>query len=145
MDPRQNAKAAHAIYRAAGNRFTPWTMWKNGGYKQFMSQASDASSNIRLEDVLRTIPGLSQLAGSVQGARDAASGVADATGAVVQGVNKFNAWITTPANWVRVAYVIAGIGLVVGAAIVLAVQGGERALKSPAGRTATKVATKGVV
>lgn len=31
-DPMTNAQAAYAIYRAAGNSFTPWTTYKNGAY-----------------------------------------------------------------------------------------------------------------
>lgn len=41
-DPQTNANAAFAIYQTAGNRFTPWSTFKSGVYRSFLSQAQTA-------------------------------------------------------------------------------------------------------
>lgn len=41
-DPQTNANAAFAIYQTAGNRFTPWSTFKTGVYRSFLSQAQTA-------------------------------------------------------------------------------------------------------
>lgn len=38
LDPTSNAAAAFSVYRAAGNRFTPWTTFKNGAYASFLDR-----------------------------------------------------------------------------------------------------------
>jgi|SRR5215831_11372618 len=35
-DPQTNANAAYAIYSQAGNRFTPWSTFKNGMYAKYL-------------------------------------------------------------------------------------------------------------
>jgi Lysozyme like domain len=44
-DPQTNADAAYAIYQAAGNRFTPWSTFKNGMYLANMPAAQTAVAN----------------------------------------------------------------------------------------------------
>lgn len=36
-DPRVNARAAYSLYRARGGRFTDWTTYTHGTYRQFLS------------------------------------------------------------------------------------------------------------
>jgi hypothetical protein len=40
FDPKTNAKAAFKIFVAAGNRFTPWTTYTSGKYKQHLADGS---------------------------------------------------------------------------------------------------------
>lgn len=39
-NPIDNAKAAFAIYQAAGNSFTPWSTYKSGAYMQYLMNTS---------------------------------------------------------------------------------------------------------
>lgn len=41
-DPQTNANAAFAVYSAAGDSFTPWSTFKSGAYRSFLSQAQTA-------------------------------------------------------------------------------------------------------
>lgn len=41
-DPQTNANAAFSVYSAAGNSFTPWSTFKNGTYRSFVTQAQTA-------------------------------------------------------------------------------------------------------
>lgn len=43
-DPQQNAKAAFAVYRSAGNSFHPWSTFKNGKYSAHLTVAQGAIS-----------------------------------------------------------------------------------------------------
>jgi hypothetical protein len=36
-DPQTNANAAYAIYKAAGNSFTPWSTFKSGAYVRYLN------------------------------------------------------------------------------------------------------------
>ena len=38
-DPWKNAERAYKIYQAAGNKFTPWSTYNNGKYKEFLDKA----------------------------------------------------------------------------------------------------------
>jgi hypothetical protein len=44
-DPQTNANAAYSVYRAAGNSFTPWTTFKTGAYRAYLSSQPSAVSS----------------------------------------------------------------------------------------------------
>jgi soluble lytic murein transglycosylase-like protein len=60
LDPQTNARAAYQVYAKAGNRFRPWTTFKTGAYRAFLSPFSnsapapplvlDASTGLPVED-----------------------------------------------------------------------------------------------
>lgn len=35
-DPQANIRAAYALYRGAGNRFTPWSAFNSGKYAEYL-------------------------------------------------------------------------------------------------------------
>src|SRR3954453_6946637 len=41
-NPDDNYRMAAIIYQNAGNKFTPWSTWKNGSYAAFMPRATIA-------------------------------------------------------------------------------------------------------
>jgi len=44
LDPQTNANAAYAIYRAAGNQFTPWSTFKNQAYLKHLDGDGQAQA-----------------------------------------------------------------------------------------------------
>lgn len=44
LDPQTNAAAAYSIYAAAGNSFSPWSMFKNGAYEAQLAAVQAADS-----------------------------------------------------------------------------------------------------
>lgn len=117
-DPAINARAAFAVHGKQG--FDAWSVWKPQGlnprYLLYMPTAGAAVASLPLsadtgmigEGVARETP-LGALAQATE-----------STQVAVQAVNKLNQWVTTPANWLRVMYVVIGGGLVlVGIAVVI--------------------------
>lgn len=45
--PLPNAKRAFAIYKGAGNRFSPWSAYNNGAYKKHMTDARNAVKDLQ--------------------------------------------------------------------------------------------------
>lgn len=45
QDPNTNAKAAHDIWAAAGNSWTPWTTYTSGAYLIYMGRGSAAAAH----------------------------------------------------------------------------------------------------
>jgi Lysozyme like domain len=41
-DPQTNARAAYQVYAKAGGRFTPWSAYKNGSFRQFLPTFSNS-------------------------------------------------------------------------------------------------------
>jgi hypothetical protein len=48
FDPPTNARAAHLVFTDKGD-FTPWTMFKNGGFKQHLDAVRQAATGFSLE------------------------------------------------------------------------------------------------
>lgn len=92
----ENADMAYEIYKAAGNKFTPWTTYTSGAYQKFMTQAAQAAGNPSPAagggpDQTTTVNPISQLA---------------------DGVGGLISWLSTPSNWIRILEVIGGATLV---------------------------------
>ncbi|MFL6139667.1 MAG: hypothetical protein ACJ74O_17965, partial [Frankiaceae bacterium] len=47
LDPWNNAEAAVAKYRGAGNSFSPWTTYQNGAYRGFLPSTPPAPQQVR--------------------------------------------------------------------------------------------------
>jgi hypothetical protein len=48
-DPQTNARAAYQVYAKAGGRFTPWSAYKNGSFRQFLPTAAPAPPPLVLD------------------------------------------------------------------------------------------------
>jgi Lysozyme like domain len=131
-DPAVNARAAKAVHAKQG--FDAWSVWKPQGlnprYLLYMPTAGAAVSSLPLsadtgmigEGTARDLTPLDELEQVGEGVQVA-----------VQVANKLNQWVTTPANWLRVMYVVIGGGLVlVGIAVAVV----------PIARDAIKTANK---
>ncbi len=44
-NPTNNVAASLRIYRAAGNRWTPWSTYNNGSYRRFLARGNAAAGN----------------------------------------------------------------------------------------------------
>jgi hypothetical protein len=136
-DPATNARAARAVLRKQGWR--AWSAFTNGSFLLRMPQAGAAVQSLPLaletgqigEGVAREATPIDEIEGALAGAKVGA-----------ETFTRINAWITTPANWARVAYVIIGGALVIGGVLILAVPMITGAAKSPAGKLATKAVLK---
>jgi hypothetical protein len=93
-----NAHAAAAVYAKQG--WKAWTTYKNGQYQLYMGRARQASQTPITGT--GTAPGKSIL---------------DVVGDSVTGTAR---WVSDPHNWLRVAMVIVGGGLVLGGLVVAA-------------------------
>ena len=128
-DPAANTKAGFSLFQASG-----WKPWNSSRAGQALYSAMAATMVARF---MATNP--VQTAGDVAGSAvgSAAGSVANATG-IPQAIDTLGAirrWTSTPANWLRVAYVVSGIALTIGALIVL-----SKPIIEPAVKTAVKVA-----
>lgn len=76
LDPQTNANQAFAKYQAAGNKFTPWTTYTGGEYKQYLSQATAAAQSVQgsLGSVIGNIGSALNPVNQLSGAEAAASG-----------------------------------------------------------------------
>jgi Lysozyme like domain len=128
-DPFANARMAKAVHAKQG--WSAWTMYNNQTFRLFEPRAREAIRRAGGNVIERNLPA------SVEGA---VSSVTDTAGAVTEGINRVGGWIGTPSNWLRIAYVIVGVGLVVGGFIVFA-----RPVVDTAVKTATKVASRGTL
>lgn len=50
-DPQQNARAAYSVYRAAGNRFTPWSTYNNGTAAKYAKGLQGSTVNVSSQSV----------------------------------------------------------------------------------------------
>jgi len=73
-DPAKNAAAAFSVYKAAGNRFTPWSTWNNGSAKSLSMTLGSFPESV-----------LASAAATAQGIAGSVSKIGD--NAVTQGVN----------------------------------------------------------
>lgn len=109
--PPVNARAM-AVISAKGSNFHPWSTYGGAAYHSFLAkpvQRSDTNNGI--------IGGvLGVAAAPFQAAESTAQAAADAAKAL----GKTAEWVSNPRNWIRVAYVIGGVVvLVVGISTIL--------------------------
>jgi hypothetical protein len=99
-NPLNNAIAAKSILNSQG--LGAWEAYTNGAYKKYYS-GSTVTSASWLGDVTngaaQVIPGV----GATNPLSTAAAGLSMAT--------KAGEWISTPSNWLRVLYIVAGVGV----------------------------------
>jgi hypothetical protein len=122
-NPLNNAIAAKSILNSQG--LGAWEAYTNGAYKKYYS-GSTVTPASWLGDVTggaaQIIPGV----GATNPLSTAAAGLSLAT--------KAGEWISTPSNWLRVLYVIAGVG-------VLWIAAEKTVLSSGPGKQALSVVT----
>lgn len=130
-DPAKNASAAFALKQADG-----WRPWNSSRAGQALTSALAASTVaiFMASNPVRTAADV-----ALGPAADIAGNIAGATGIpqAIEAANLIGKWVSTPANWLRVAYVLVGGALVIGSLIVL-----SRPITEPVVKTAAKVATK---
>lgn len=138
LDPANNARAAFEVYNSAGQRFTPWTIYKNGVYLLYMSTAEVAAQRVDPKGGILAAPAQ---AGTHLPDVSGAPSVLDTAKAIGSGVSlaaKAGTWLTNPQNLVRIVYVVLGVTLVTGALVMVAAP----AVLNLAGGPAVKVAKK---
>lgn len=97
-DPAVNARAMAMISRG-GTDWSPWSTYKAGTYRKYLTGSSTSSSGTAgstAQDVVSN-----PLGSSVAAAEDAVKLATDAAN-----------WIVNPRSWVRVAYVVGGVAVV---------------------------------
>lgn len=131
-NPVNNARAAYALAKDAGGKgqyagTSPWNASKESrpesGYKGWKELAADWQKNDPhayagsiTQETLRgdlDIPIVSDVIEGADSVKDAAVGALELAG-------KSALWIGNPRNWLRVAYVVGGLALVVGGATIIA-------------------------
>lgn len=133
-NPANNAQAARTILNSQG--LGAWTTYTSGAYKRFYAAG--------VAEQTSGIPGLS---GAINGIGDVVGGAVDAgaqIGRLAQAVAKAGNWISTPANWVRIAYVVIGGAAIVGAMITIQSEESVKLAKQVVG-VGAKFAGKGKV
>lgn len=132
-DPQFNAQAAYSI-SAHGVNWQPWTTYRNGAYKKFMTRAEKA-----VELAATQTP--EQVAGNVPAPIDNATGkpvtkdkagaddggviASDPLGALqslakqLSGIGDFFAFIADPHNWLRIAEFVGGAMLGIVALVII--------------------------
>lgn len=95
--PLNNARAAKVIYNSQG--LGAWEAYTNGAYKKYYGGTVVQAS---VEDDLGNLlaPGASQLG----------EALGSGTGSLAM-VAKGGLWVSNPHNWVRVMYVVLGVGI----------------------------------
>lgn len=121
-DPKNNAEAM-AVVSKGGADWSPWSTYKDGSYKQYMTEAAAAR-----DDVSGT-GGL----GSIPNPLDVVDDVAGALTKIGSALGTFIGFLTDPNTWRRIALIgLGGAVVVVGLAVV--------AHGTEAGQTAEDVA-----
>lgn len=142
-DPAHNAAAAKVVYNAQG--LTAWQAYTNGAYQKFYTGTSSSGTTATTAG-LTDIPGqiwdgtkwiVGGTAGSLTGSVPGLSAVTD-TATAIEDVAKAGwaagKWISTPNNWLRIAYVVGGgvltvvaLNLIVQSTVLKKVTGGGSA------------------
>jgi hypothetical protein len=122
--PALNAVAAHAMFVANGGSFDPNHSTNSGGLT-----TGDIVGGVLTGGVST---GLSQIPDQVANAIPGLKGI----DAIAADFDKGATWLTTPSNWLHVAYVVGGGALILVGLVVLA-----RPAINGAANTVTKVAT----
>lgn len=120
-DPIANGKAALAVYKAAGNSFTPWSTYTSGAYKHFLTSSNTSAAKDGANNDLETIqsfPNDSTITAKASSPLDNLTAtLTNPLNAVGSALNT----LTSPATWLRVALIVGG-ALVVMVGIVFMVE-----------------------
>jgi lysozyme-like protein len=101
LNPVNNAKAAVAKWKAAGNSFTPWTTFTSGKYLQFLQGNVPASNTGTTATPASTtaLPGFSFPSEITSFFNDASA------------FTEKLMWLAMPSSWVRIGAFLIGVGL----------------------------------
>jgi hypothetical protein len=113
-----NAKMAHSVFAGRNNTWQPWTVYRTGAYLMFMPTAKAAAGKVP-ENVR---PGGVSVDPGPDGVIEH-NPISDMVGSVREigaAIFKTGAWIADPDNWLRVAYVVAGGAMLIGALTIVA-------------------------
>lgn len=116
-DADQNGKAAYAVWKAAGNKWTPWSTYNSGSYKRYLGMADDGTAPLNPD----THPANTGNPGLLNG------------GTIQQALG----FVGTEAFWTRFGIGVLGAALIIAGVIIV--------FRKPAMSLATSVATKGLV
>lgn len=106
-DVATNVRAAVALYNSKGGKFTDWTTFNTGAYKQFLNGSPDTSgSGGGTTDVSLLNP-----LDSLQSLADIATHLGD----ILKGAQ----WFSDPHNIIRIAQVIGGASLAITGVVLL--------------------------
>lgn len=115
-----NANMAKEIWAEAGNSFRPWSTWKAGLHKPYMSRGEAAAKNAPWGGVDQNtpneewnIPGVSDTVDAITAVAETLRGIGNGIKAAAGAVFKAGFWAGNPNNWERVALVVAGGGLLI--------------------------------
>lgn len=142
-DPLTNARAAHTIYVRAGHSFAKdWAVWKSGAAGRELAKILGAGGlGAAVTGATGAIGDAGSLAGQETGSMLQATGgaladqVQSMQGGVLGQLGTILSWVTTPAKWLRVAYVVGG-----GVLLVAGVNQMARPITAPVVKGAAKVA-----
>jgi hypothetical protein len=146
FDLQTNARAMR-ILSANGQDFSPWSVYKNGSYKEFLNvPVTDQTKDPLWQEILKVISPAYAVGSSGGGVGGAITDVGQGIGSIVETVNKSAAWLSNSENWVRVGYVVGGsVMIIVGlVTMISSTTVGKAAMNLvPAGRVAN-LAKKGI-
>jgi len=117
-DPATNARAAKTVLGRQG--WSAWSVFKSGKFLLYMPTAGAAVLSLP-GGVATGDPLADKASGAVQ---SGVSTLGDITGAKAAGqalslAAKAGTWINDPRNWLRIAYVVLGGALVIGALVMI--------------------------
>jgi Lysozyme like domain len=140
MDPRQNARAAKAVFDKQG--YTAWVVFNEDKYQRYLGESTKAASETSgtsIADILKALPVAAgtlldvgkDVAGEVNPLQGI-EGVAKALGGLVELAAKAGTFMSDPQNWLRIAYVGVGVALIIGGLVVFAAPVAEPVVKTAA-------------
>lgn len=115
-----NATMAKEVWSQAGSSFSPWSTWKQGKHKAYLSRGEAAAkaapwggSGQSDPQTEWDIPGVSDTVDAIAAVAETLRGIGNAIKTAAGAVFKTGVWAGNPNNWERVALVVAGGGLLI--------------------------------
>lgn len=127
-----NAQMAFKVWQERGGRWTPWSVYNSGAYRLYLARGEKAAQNPHTPTVNdpSAVKEINVLGESITQMGNAVKAIA---GAVV----KAGGWLSESENWVRVAQVGIGAGLLI-AAITVVIRPAVEQVAGPAAKLITK-------
>lgn len=146
FDPVQNARAAFAIYKAAGNRFTDWSTYNDRKYTLYLNGAVFAVKQIEQGKTGIEIPSYDPGKVPAEGSWGTESlNPLDGVKQAAEAAGKVADFVTNRENWLRAAAAVGGgILIIVAVSLVIGQLGIATALKKFIPKSAGKAVTKTV-